>query len=231
MKLLLLALVSIAACGKVTAARDFVRASSQFIECSTPTVTAYPVTLAGWFRTDDLTTNQVIVANATSGTGIGVYLIFRGLTAGDPLSATDYDGSTSAQANSGGSVTTNTWYHGGAVYSGASSRAVFLNGSKTTNTTTTSTNLAGTDRTNIGALISGNSHLSGRAAEIGIWNVALTDDEMSALAAGLSPLRVRPSALVYYAPLWGPIFDYVGRKSLVNQNGTTEVADHPLRYR
>lgn len=221
-----------AALGAVAfAARDFVRASSQFIECSTPTVTAYPVTLAGWFRTDDLTTNQVIVANATSGTGIGVYLIFRGLTGGDPLSATDYDGSTSAQANSAGSVTVNTWYHGGAVYSGASSRAVFLNGTKTTNTTTTSTDLASTDRTNIGALISGNSHLSGRAAEIGIWNVALTDDEMSALAAGLSPLRVRPSALVYYAPLWGPIFDYVGRKSLVNQNGTTEVADHPRRYR
>ena len=150
------------------AARDFVRASSQFIECSTTTLTAYPITLAGWFQTDDLTVNQVVVANATTSTGIGVYLIIRGATAGDPLSATDYDGSTSAQANSGGSISANTWQHGGAVYSGASSRAVYLNGSKTTNTTTTSTNLAGTDRTNIGALISGNSHLSGKAAD---WSV------------------------------------------------------------
>lgn len=213
------------------AGRSFVRASNQFIECSTASVTAYPITLSGWFKTDDLTVNQVVVANATSGTGVGVYLIVRGVTAGDPLSATDYDGSTSAQANSGGSLSTNTWYHGGAVFNGASSRDVFLNGTKTSNTTTTSTNLAGTDRTNIGALISTNSHFSGNLAEIAIWNVALTDAEMAILATGVSPLRVRPSALVFYAPIWSDIFDYVGNKSLVNQNSTSAVADHPIRYR
>lgn len=232
MKTLSLFLLGLLASAQCFGARDFVRASSQFVECSTPTATSYPITLAGWFQTGDLTVNQVVVANATTSTGIGVYLIIRGATAGDPLSATDYDGTTSAQANSGGSVASNTWHHGAAVYSGASSRAVFLDGSKTTNTTTTSTNLAGTDRTNIGALISGNSHLSGKAAEIGIWNVALTDDEITALASGLSPLRVRPSALQFYAPLWGStILDYVGRKSLVNQNGSTESTTHPRRYK
>lgn len=231
MKLFTSLIIAFILCSPGQAARDFVRASNQFIECSTATVTAYPITLSGWFKTDDLTTNQVVVANATSGTGVGVYLIFRGVSAGDPISATDYDGSTSAQANSGGSVSANTWYHGGAVFNGASSRDVFLNGTKTSNTTTTSTNLASTDRTNIGALISTNSHFSGNLAEVGIWNVALTDAEMAILATGVSPLRVRPSALVFYAPMWADIFDYVGRKSLVNQNSTSAVADHPIRYR
>lgn len=213
-------------------ARDFVRASSQFIECSTTTLTAYPISMSAWFQTDDLTTNQVLVANTTSVTGIGVYMIFRGANAGDPLTCTDYDGTTGGTASSAGSVTTNTWFHGGAVFAGASSRAIYLNGAKDTNSTTTSNNLAGTDKTNMGALISGNSHLSGKLAEVAIWNVALTDDEMLSLSYGVSPLRIRPSALVFYAPLWGnTILDYVGRKSLVNQNGSTESTTHPRRYK
>jgi len=213
------------------AARTFVRASNQFLEVNAPTATAYPISISGWFKTNDLTVNQVVAGNGTTVTGIGVYLFFRGATAGDPVSATDYDGSTSAQANSGGSVTSGTWTHGGAVFSGASSRAVFLNGTKTTNTTTTSTNLAATDRTYIGAFISGTSQFSGDLAEVAIWNVALTDDEMISLAAGCSPLLIRPASLQFYAPLWPTIFDYRKGVTVTNVNTTTAAADHPRIYR
>lgn len=224
-------ILAIAAAVPCEAARTFVRASNSFLQVSSATVTAYPITLSGWFKTNDLTVNQVIVANATATNAIGVYLIFRGNTAGDPLSATDYDGSTSAQANSSGSVTSGTWFHGGAVYSGASSRAVYLNGAKNTNTTTVSTNLAGTDRTNTGALIDTNSHWSGDLAEIAIWNVALTDDEMISLAAGCSPLRIRPASLQFYMPLWPGFFDYRKGVSVSNLGSTTATADHPRIYR
>ena len=220
-------ILAIAAAVPVDAARTFVRASNQFLEVNAPTATAYPITISGWFKTNDLTVNQVIAGNGTTVTGVGVYLFVRGATAGDPLSATDYDGSTSAQANSGGSVSSGTWSHGGAVFSGASSRAVYLNGTKTTNTTTTSTNLAATDRTYTGAFVSGTSQFSGDLAEIAIWNVALTDDEMTSLAAGCSPLRIRPASLQYYAPLWPTIFDYRKGVSITNVNTTTAVADHP----
>lgn len=43
----------------------------------------------------------------------------------------------------------------------------------------------------------------GRLCEVGIWDVALTDDELRALASGISPLMIRLSRLVGYWPLYG----------------------------
>ena len=44
---------------------------------------------------------------------------------------------------------------------------------------------------------------TGYLADVGIWNVALTDAEVLSLSKGVSPLKVRPSALVLYCPLYG----------------------------
>jgi hypothetical protein len=38
---------------------------------------------------------------------------------------------------------------------------------------------------------------------VGIWNVALSDQEVASLAGGVHPTRMRPGALVAYWPLWG----------------------------
>lgn len=43
----------------------------------------------------------------------------------------------------------------------------------------------------------------GSLAEIALWNVYLTAAEQATLSRGFSPLFVRPSALVFYAPLIG----------------------------
>ena len=226
MKALLCLLVLVS---PLQAGRNFVRASNQYIEYGAQMVSAYPATLSGWFKTDDLSVNQVVVANSTSTTGIGVYLIVRGLTAGDPLSATDYDGSTSAQANSAATLTTGAWHHGGAVFNGVSSRDVYLNGTKTSNTTTVTSTIGSTNRTYVACLIPGNSNFSGLIAEAAIWNVALSADEMSALAKGCSPLRIRPASLVYYLPLWPTIFEYRG--IAVTTGGSPTVStDHPPIY-
>lgn len=211
-------------------ARDFVRASNQMLTHSAATVTAYPVSMSAWFRTSDLTVNQVIVANVEDSTGVGVYLLVRGVDAGDPLSASDFDGSTAARANSGGSVTSGTWHHGGATYSAINARSVFLDGARTDNSTSV-TAFSATNRTRIGALISGNSHWSGQIAEVAIWDVVLTDAEMLVLAAGFSPLVVRPSSLRLYLPLWGNIFEYVGGRTFTDSNGSTNANIHPRIYR
>lgn len=42
---------------------------------------------------------------------------------------------------------------------------------------------------------------NGQFAEIGVWNVELTSDEINSLAKGFKPSRVRPQSLVYYVPL------------------------------
>jgi hypothetical protein len=48
-----------------------------------------------------------------------------------------------------------------------------------------------------------NSLFSGLLAEPAVWNVVLTATEVAMLAQGISPLKVRPSGLVFYAPLIG----------------------------
>lgn len=42
----------------------------------------------------------------------------------------------------------------------------------------------------------------GPRGEVAIWNSALGDDEIRALAAGFPPQLVHPLALALYAPMW-----------------------------
>lgn len=44
------------------------------------------------------------------------------------------------------------------------------------------------------------SNFTGDVADGAVWNVVLDADEVSSLSAGVSPLLIRPSALVFYAP-------------------------------
>ena len=60
-----------------------------------------------------------------------------------------------------------------------------------------------------------------------MWNVALTDADAAALAAGLSPLLVRPDALLVYAPLVRGHQDRAGGVSLSETASAPTVADHP----
>jgi hypothetical protein len=64
-------------------------------------------------------------------------------------------------------------------------------------------------------------------AEVGLWNVALTDGEVAALAKAMSPRMIRPQSLVLYLPLIRDVFDYKGRVFVTT--GTT-VAPHPRVY-
>jgi hypothetical protein len=73
------------------------------------------------------------------------------------------------------------------------------------------------------------NYMNGRVAEVGVWNVALTASEIESLASGISPLMVRPDALVFYAPMLtttGNQRDWVGGLSLAPTNTPTDI-DHP----
>ena len=70
----------------------------------------------------------------------------------------------------------------------------------------------GMDRLGVGALVRGNvsGFYNGQAAEVGIWNVALTAAEIASLAKGMTCDKVRPQSLVFYAPLVRDLIDYKG---------------------
>ena len=66
-------------------------------------------------------------------------------------------------------------------------------------------------------------------AEVGIWNVALTADEVASLAKGMTCDKIRPQSLVFYAPLVRDLQDTKGGLTITNNN-TATIATHPRVY-
>jgi hypothetical protein len=129
----------------------------------------------------------------------------------------------------GGTYSANTWIHLCGVFTSASSRSLYVNGS-----------LIGTNDVGIGSSNSytritiGGNHVqtfftNGNIAEVGIWNAALTADEIASLAKGMTCDKVRPQSLVFYAPLVRELQDVRGGLTITNNN-TATVANHPRVY-
>lgn len=63
-----------------------------------------------------------------------------------------------------------------------------------------------------------------------MWSIALPAADIAALAAGLSPLKVHPEALIAYWPLMGsfPARNLLSNVSVLSQVGTLSAAGaHP----
>lgn len=91
---------------------------------------------------------------------------------------------------------------------------------------------------NIGAVVynttTRNTFLNGSIAEVGVWNVELSADEILALSRGVTCDQVRPESLVFYAPLIRSIHDVArGREITLVTTGIVDEAspsDHPRVY-
>jgi hypothetical protein len=132
-----------------------------------------------------------------------------------------------AQPGINGVVAISTWYAQAAVEVSSTSRHVIHETTKSA-TDTTSVVPAGVDRFRIGSRGNGR-FLNGLMAEVAMWNAALTDDEVTSLARGFKPSRVRPQSLQFYAPIVRNIQDLRQAVAITNQN-TATVADHPRVY-
>lgn len=128
-------------------------------------------------------------------------------------------------------TTANVWQHVAGVFSSQTSRRTYLNGvAGTENTTDIGSQNTATDiligaRRNTGI----GNYFQGSIAEVGIWNAALTADEIASLADGITCDKVRPQSLVFYAPLTRELQDVRGGLSITNNN-TATVANHPRVY-
>ena len=216
-------------------ARLFDDGSSQYLRIDSAVLVAEPLTMAYWFNTNaGALGNAQRMIGISHGAAIGGRskwaIHIRANAAGIIAQKTD-SVAVSGNAISTGSVSTNTWMHAAGVFTNDTSRAVYLNGSEDTNATDISTDFTA-DTTAIGAYYTadaGEDFLSGMEAEVGIWNVALTQAEINVLKTGFSPLAVRPQSLVSYWPVIGrtsPEIDIVGGYDMTLINGPT-VADHP----
>lgn len=221
-------------------ARAFDDVSSQYLYRSTPILTATPISMSALFYVDDLTLAQNVVGFSSEDDNSyhGFWLHFRGDEAGDYLQARCYDGGLGIAASTIG-VSADTWHHGVARFTSPTDRSVLLDGGNKGTNATSVTPLS-IDNATIGAIYywatSENviaTPLSGRIAEVGIWNISLTDAEATILALGYSPLLIRPQNLVAYWPLIGknsPEIDLVGGYDMTLINTPTTAVHPSVRY-
>ena len=175
-------------------ARDFT-GTADYLELGSAPVTAMPLSMACWFNADNQTTSTVPLSICTGG-GVGRFqLTVAGAVAGDPLQATafgDAGGNNSAVTSTG--YTAGVWTHGLAIFTSQTSRRIYINGGSSAQATTSITAPAAVDRVVVGARYSTivGALFPGLIAEAAIWNIAFTGAEASLLAAGVSPMHVRP---------------------------------------
>jgi len=208
-------------------ARGFDDGSSQYLE-GTSLVTGTPISIAAVFQTDSLTLRQVVASVGDDSDNDMCAMAIRGDVLNDPLEAYTYGGAGAKNAQVASVLSTNTWHYGLAVFASTSSRTIYCDGVNTT-TNTDNTSVADLDQVRVArATFSfADLYLSGMAGEVAIWNVALTAADALILAAGYSPLFVKPENLVHYYPLIRDgDQDRVSGQHLAD-SGSPTIVDHP----
>lgn len=183
--------------------RYFTRSQSKYLQIEEAAVTAAPLTMACWCHLLDITDVHVLMGVQHSASTTALFEIAaKGQVGGDPVAATIKQGGTWGVADSTSGYSADTWHHVCGVFSAQNSRHVLLDGGSK-GTDNTNLNPLSINRTSIGrrGTSSPSGYVDGFVAEAAIWNAALTDEEAVVLAAGYSPLFIRPQNLVFYVPL------------------------------
>lgn len=190
---------------------------------------SYPLTINCWFypTLDGYGNGNLVelVENTAS--------VVHMLRINSNTNVVQYNTSTPLSASSSASYTTNTWNMATAVGTSATSRTVYLNAANS-GTQTTSRTPTTPDRVCIGfSRISGidSPNYEGYLAEVAIWNVTLTTDELSSLYTGTKANQIRPQNLKFYMPLVRNIYDATASTTSITSGFTanSEVS-HVRRY-
>jgi hypothetical protein len=218
-------------------AYQFTAASSQYLSTAASPASGSPMTIACWARRTYTTENPVCVAvgQASGAHRNQVQIGINNNIGGPPFAVILFcAGSliTNQVATTSTATTQNVWHHAVGVFASSTSRTAFIDGvAGSEGTTNIGTQNAAT-YINVGVRTANNSlagFFTGDIAEVGIWNVALTADEIASLAKGMTCDKVRPQNLVFYAPLVRDLIDAKGGLTITNNNSAT-VADHPRVY-
>lgn len=195
-------------------------------------VSAFPFTMACWALPNNITAEHSLMWIGNSATNNQYFeLSLRGADVGDPVAAvarnTTYNDATTSTGFS-----SSAWNHCCGVWTNNTSRDVYLNGGgKGSDTVSVSYTSSGANRTSIGRRDSSSpgGHIAGLISHPCIWNVALSEAEITSLARGAHPLTVRPASIVAFWPFWGnssPEQDEVGGLHLT-LTGTSRSSNNP----
>ena len=205
-------------------ARDFDDASSEYITTANGLLSAYPMSFAAWFYTDQAAIEmRVLSLGNTSTDNNNCCLTMSGGKARFFMR----DPSSSNNAETSASYSTNIWQHMAGRGVSATERHIYLNGgNKATHNTSvlfptlTHTHIGARARTSI------ENYFSGRIADCAVWNVTISEDEVAMLAKGFSARFIRPQNIVSYWRLIHNDNDIVGGFNMSVGGGTPTFADH-----
>lgn len=190
--------------------------------------TSPPLSVAAWVYPETDPGTQTIVNICDSADLTDYHWLFLSLSSGSRVVAQTRDDTSNEGAETTTTYSTGVWNHVAGLWASTSSRAAYLNGgSKGTDTTTIA---PAPNRMRVGHTYMGNPYeapMDGRICQLGIWNLALTDQDVAALAKGFSPLLVSPEGLVMYYPLFRTDQDFVGGYNLTPVNSPTWANNAP----
>lgn len=211
---------------------DFVGSSSQRLLVNSAPATVVPLTIALWFRVPSDTIRYSLATISANGTppiqGQGGFFHMMTTTAGRVLGGVDPNGTAAATTTT--SHQPNAWNHAAFIATSNTSRTVYLNGGGA-NTNTVNYSVSNTmNRFEVGRFVdSFDNYITGQVADVGIWNAALTADDVLSLSRGIAASYIRPQSLVFHAPLIRDLIDVRRGVPITNTNGAT-VAVHPRMY-
>lgn len=192
-------------------------------------VSAMPLTLACWAWSPVNNTFMNLMGLYNSGSAENRNCYKLQIESLGSIRAATGDATTEAFAEATIDIATSTWFHGAAVFTSATSRACLLNGASKGTNATSKTPASAPNRVIMG--VGGGTPIAtphsstGLIAEAGIWDVALTDEEIGLLAKGISPSNIRPGNLVSYMPLIRDVVDVVFGG--LGVTGSLSAAAHP----
>jgi hypothetical protein len=200
--------------------------TNSYLQSGAP-VTGEPITMAAWFYPQSSGTIRSILSLGDTASDDRRSLL---LGTANAIGAVD-NGTANVTVTTPITAPQNQWSHTCCIFQSATSRTCYANGgSATTNTTNRGTQVTANSFVIAARYLTGiGAYMVGRIAEVGLWNVALTADEIASLADGMTCDKVRPQSLVFYAPLVRDLQDVRGGLTITNNNGAT-VANHPRVY-
>jgi hypothetical protein len=210
-------------------ARSFDGGGTQHGSIATAVVTAMPLTMACWVRPDFSVEGTIMSLNkATAGDYFSIQIRTTPAFRAQCLSGA---GAEAGTATATGTPVTDTWIPVVAVFTSTTSRDIYYNGGNKGSNATSVTAPSGLTRTTIGAnqTTAVIQYMKGRVAHTAIWTAALTIDEITAHARGVSPLRIRRGNLAWYNRFDGvtsPEPNFLGGNS-VTLTGSPVYADGP----
>ncbi len=207
-------------------ARDFVRASAQYLQLANAPVTAAPLSMSCWFIGNDISATEGMLLGVGNTGLVDDYFSLSRIN--DDLAFRVRTAATLATATHDNAVTARNWHHACGVTASSTSRYAYLDGAKGAHNTT-SVVPSGVNLTRVGRRPTNGLSMEhdGKIAECAIWNVALDDAEVALLAAGTPAPLVRPDALVFYAPLEGLLSP---EPDLTGRSGGLELVNAPAAF-